>query len=493
MVSDGTDLFVATTYQYGNQGVYRSTDNGINWSEVNTGLVGSEYIDSISIHASAAGELYVSLNKYTLGNPSISYIYQTSNSGGNWSELDQPPVQSNSFVKNGSNIVSGMVNKGIYRSSDSGSSWTYSNTGLTAVEVNGLFTTSGGKLLVGTGDLDLAVSADNGATWSTENLLSAGLGFLSVYDFVEDSSGNLYASTVGVLLTATNRGVMFKSTDGGTSWSESNSGLAHNMTGYALEIASDDTLYLGTPVGVQKSVDAAANWTQTTRFSDALTAHSDLVVMANGDIWATYTALNLSSDGGSTWNSVDTGSFINSDIFQDNSGALYAFGITLRISTDGGSSWGSGISALPSGGTATAFLDDGNGKLYLGVSGATTSSESGVYVSTDSGATWTADNTGIMNREVTSLTLGADGFVYAGTNGGGLYRSDSSSGSGSSGGSGSGSGGGSGGSGGSGSGSGGGSSSGGSSSSGSSGSFNVALLMGLASLFCLRRRKILSA
>jgi Secretion system C-terminal sorting domain len=49
--------------------------------------------------------------------------------------------------------------------------------------------------------------------------------------------------------------------------------------------------------------------------------------------------------------------------------------------------------------------------------------EKGVYRSTDNGNTWTQTNGGLMTAKVNSLAINSDGFVFAGSDGRGVFRS----------------------------------------------------------------------
>ncbi|MBO9362486.1 MAG: hypothetical protein J7452_09815, partial [Thermoflexus sp.] len=94
--------------------------------------------------------------------------------------------------------------------------------------------------------------------------------FVSALAIDPRNSNTLYAGTLG--------GGVFKSTDGGGSWSAFNDGLTHLFV-YALAIdpANPDTLYAGTwGGGVFKSTDGGGSWSA---FNDGLT-HLDVRALA---------------------------------------------------------------------------------------------------------------------------------------------------------------------------------------------------------------------
>jgi len=98
-------------------------------------------------------------------------------------------------------------------------------------------------------------SADGGTSWSAVN---NGLPSDNVYALAIDPSSpdTLYAGTDG-------SGV-YKSTDGGATWSAVNNGLddllAYYVYSLAIDPSSPDTLYAGTDDGVYKSSNGGASW-----------------------------------------------------------------------------------------------------------------------------------------------------------------------------------------------------------------------------------------
>ena len=49
--------------------------------------------------------------------------------------------------------------------------------------------------------------------------------------------------------------------------------------------------------------------------------------------------------------------------------------------------------------------------------------EGGVFISTDNGSSWTQGNNGLTNTAVQSLVINSSGFIFAGTEGGVVFRS----------------------------------------------------------------------
>jgi photosystem II stability/assembly factor-like uncharacterized protein len=116
-------------------------------------------------------------------------------------------------------------------------------------------------VLWGAADGGLQVSRDRGASWSGN--------LLDWVDWRSESGGGEY--TIGValrpddpriMLAATSEKGLFRSTDGGVTWSESNSGLATSMLHRLAFAASDPAVvYLSTHEGVYRSGDAGQTWT----------------------------------------------------------------------------------------------------------------------------------------------------------------------------------------------------------------------------------------
>jgi photosystem II stability/assembly factor-like uncharacterized protein len=208
-------------------------------------------------------------------------------------------------------------------------------------------------------------------------------------------------------------------------------------------------MYLGTfPAGIYKSTDGGASWREsnvgwTNDGVFCLVFHPD----DTNIIYAgTYNGLNRSVDGGNHWEMSDNGwpaeqwgfdiefDPRNPDIMyacskngEDMGRGREGFHGTVMKSTDGGASWLEITSGLNVDQEFYNIVVDpvSPNILYLATQ------NQGVFISRDNGNSWTSWNEGLSNlmagtngNNVASvLTLSADGKVlYFGTNGSGVWR-----------------------------------------------------------------------
>ncbi len=246
---------------------------------------------------------------------------------------------------------------------------------------------------------------------------------------------NLYAGTYG--------GGVFKSTDGGTSWSPT--GLTNAIvSALAINPQSPSTIYVGTDSGgVFKTMDGGANWSPSlisipasTLVIDPLTPDTLYAGDYGGDVYK-------STDGGASWNAIRRGSLAWPCNY---CGGVLALAIDPLIPTTvfGGTDetlvydeYGELLYTLPSvvfnctGGTSYFYTPyeyvqslaverradpQTPATLYAGTS-------LRVFKSTDGGASWNV--TGLTGVGVFALAMDplTPTTVYAGTGGGGVFKS----------------------------------------------------------------------
>ena len=146
---------------------------------------------------------------------------------------------------------------GVFKSTDRGNNWFQINNGLNSLETNVLVVDPNDSetLYLGTDDDGVYKSTDGGETWKKLNVSSIPKSF-GVGDIIVDpqNSNNIYIGTVDYFRLSESRGVLgdfgiYKSTDGGTTWEEFNSGLKH-LGVFSLELSEENRiLYAGTRAG----------------------------------------------------------------------------------------------------------------------------------------------------------------------------------------------------------------------------------------------------
>lgn len=149
----GTDLFVGTPVA----GVFRSTDNGANWTAVNNGLT-PRFVHSFAVMGS-------NLFAGTEGGG----VFLSTNNGDSWTAANTGITAADI----GSILVSGTdlfacerQGGGVFRSTNNGTSWTAVNTGLSngALEISAL-TRGGTNPFAATNGNGVFLSPNNGTIW----------------------------------------------------------------------------------------------------------------------------------------------------------------------------------------------------------------------------------------------------------------------------------------------------------------------------------------
>jgi cysteine-rich repeat protein len=189
----------------------------------------------------------------------------------------------------------------------------------------------------------------------------------------------------------TNGGV-FKSTDGGSSWSTASKGLTDSgitetyVQELAIDPSSPQTLYAGMFRGVFKSTDGGASW--------------DAAGLTTSDV----TALAVDPTNPQTiYAGTDTGGMPAGNVFK---------------STDGGMNWAA-AAGLYNVNIRTLAIDPTNSQLvYAGTSG-------GVFKSTNGGTNWSAASSGLTTTDIYALAIDPSSpqTLYAGSYGGGVFKS----------------------------------------------------------------------
>lgn len=262
-----------------------------------------------------------------------------------------------------------------------------------------------GNLLAGTWGGKIYTSTNNGVNWT---IINEGMNASYIWSIAVDSLNNYYA--------ATNIGV-FKSTNG-TSWV--NVGLA-NYDVRAFAIDRNKNLYAGTwGAGIFKSTDNGANWVESNQGLNSLAVHALVVNSANDIFVGTFGGgISKSFDGASNWNAIDgTYDFIWS-LGVNSNDMLFAgtYSNGLYTSTDNGVNWNheGGINsnyiyAVSVDTSDNVFVSAWDGGVYY-------------YSEVVTESTW--KNFGMNGFGVSSIVISPDTrSLYAGTSDGRVFVMD---------------------------------------------------------------------
>jgi photosystem II stability/assembly factor-like uncharacterized protein len=411
-------------------GVYRSLDSGQTWEQVQSGA------HIYALHSSSNNTVYIGTNQG---------ILRSMDNGTHWiqptSVLGDDVVMSIHSAPDG--LVFAATSVGLYSSTNQGDTWVLCTNGIPTVYVLAVHVDITGMVLAGTYGRGIFKSIDNGINWSAN---SGGLATSEVLNLISTSGGTIICY---------DGYAVYRSTDRGASWISTlvMSGMS------SMIVNANDTVYIGSGNGMYSSDNDGVSWRN---IGPAGIGIFPLGVTRNGVILAnTSTGLHRSTNGGTAWSPIDSmnrlyinalagnqqgilwaaaynGVYRSDDdgnhwlpttfipgcpvfsigITSDNSLLVGTYGggpegyyETLHRSTDNGFTWTKILD-----GRVTSFVQAQNGWVL--------NNRSRVQYSADNGATWYDYNFGI-EAGVKCLVSAPDGYVYAGTNLGGVYRTNS--------------------------------------------------------------------
>lgn len=441
-VSQNGTIYAAT---FGG-GVSRSTDGGQHWTPSSNG-VSNRYCSCVTVAPN--GHLFVGTN---------SGIFRSTTGGDSWVLANQgffpPSVYALFATPDGLLLASGYY--AVFRSTDDGDNWTVANSGIQSAPVSSFCVGPNGFLYAGISGGGVYRSTDTGGTWTR---LTNGINHV-VWDITIDSSHNVLASTSYGIFRSTNNGDqwgpiglsntevrtlavrsngellagararrgIFRSSDIGATWVYNSMGYFDKWSQVNSLVVGGRDLFYGTAAGVLRTTDEGASWSSVGLLQDTILA---LALDADGRVFAGTQTGNVfaSNDNGGSWN---TGIGLPGDpilsMTVDNCGNLFAGTATQKVfrSTDHATHWfPSGLDLPPSSILSLAANEDN--VIFAGTSG------SGAFISTDKGDSWSCISSGLTNLYVNAIAVdklsgrATAGPLYAGTDEGVFISTDNGS------------------------------------------------------------------
>lgn len=293
-------LYVAT-----NEYIYKSRDEGRTWENISRGMSHSRVI-SLAIDPLFPSNVFAG----TKGDA----VYKSFNGGQNWTSrrngLDDVTISSVVhqlvFAPGSSNHLYAATSMGVFESTDSGETWRKRMDGMKevlmvisiALDPNQPQTayagTSGG----------MYKSVDGARTWNKVNNGLVPPDILKSSRALGVTKVQVDSHHMNTVYIATLTG-LFKSIDGGASWSKIGLDLPdHMLSDLILDPTTPDVVYIGSRAGIHKSLDGGQTWQER---NDGLASFNIRALsMSPLDAQTLYAGTNSdglyrSRDGGGHW------------------------------------------------------------------------------------------------------------------------------------------------------------------------------------------------
>ena len=433
-----------TIYATGITGFFRTVDGGLNWKPLNPPFIRTFTIGSNgAIFAVSDPGVILSLDRGETWVPTGHFNPPASAYGVATDHATQKRVYA-------------LTTSGLFRSDDNGGSWQLRGRGV----ASSLAVDPTNPAVLYSGAVGgVWKSVDAGQTWEPPGVGPPFPEATAVDTLAIDprTPTTIYAGTMSNYNLGAIRQGLFKSEDGGATWSRSDAGLPGvRVSALAVDPVSPRIVYAGTisptrygPGAIlYKSGNAGASWEETAAAAvETVTAiavdpttpalyiatGSCVDVLCNGRVLKS-TDGGKTTDGGAAWLS-SVGSAVVQALALDphSPNTLYASIGCINLngcrgvrSTDGGATWvrlGGGFPALP---VSHLLVDPAKSGTIYATAG------SSVFKSTDGGGSWSAASAGLPGVGVTRLA--ADGGspetlyamtttgLFASTNGGDGWR-----------------------------------------------------------------------
>lgn len=265
-IDSNDNILVSTEYGY----LYRSTDKGNTWVNLNNGLLRISIVNVInSIAVNSMGYIYVATGS--------GQIYSSKDNGSSWFEVSGNGIRANYLIINSKDEIfavscCGYEGSGVYRSIDNGNSWTKPDSIIEYFSPSTMCLNSKGQLFAASTQ-GVFRSDDSGETWikikddwittlaidSQDNLfivngysdnkyLSVSVNDGANWDKISSTNINyIITNSKGQLFAITSNTGVSRSPDKGKTWYQIGSGLTYPLV-RCLATNSKGYIFAGTGI-----------------------------------------------------------------------------------------------------------------------------------------------------------------------------------------------------------------------------------------------------
>ncbi len=235
---------------------YKSSDGGKSWKSIKNGIIDDSDIFAIDINPRDANHIIMS---------ACSGIYESRNAGESWKKVQGIPSQSRrtrAILQHPSSagVVFAGTTEGFWRSDRGGDPDSWMVTTSRQLEINSIAVhpSRPEMVYIGTNNYGVMVSNDGGKSFVPTNGGFSGR-FANAILPDREIPNRVYASTIN---TATGGGFFFVSNDNGESWRPSMRSMPARLITYAIlqDTRDANVIYLGTNLGVYRSMDRGVSW-----------------------------------------------------------------------------------------------------------------------------------------------------------------------------------------------------------------------------------------
>jgi photosystem II stability/assembly factor-like uncharacterized protein len=388
-------------------GLFVSTNSGTTWTKISSSTFADNYFNPTDVLAYNGSEILFAVNN---NGATFGGIYRTTNGGTNWTKitsglpttgyariaLAQDPSHKDTLYSvfqstDGTPGGDGGL-EGIFKSTNRGVDWT-------AVTTPPKISSTGTRSYLGTqgwydnvisvdphnsaniyvGGVDMMKSTNRGTNWSQLTYWHSFYGSPVIH---ADHHATAYDPVTPNVVYEGNDGGIFKTTDGGTTWTSLNNGLA--ITQYysgAVSALGLGAVYGGTQDNGHLKYSSGTDWTMVFGGDGGYSAVDQITSTIAYEEYV-YLEMSKTTDGGSSWFTSTTGLtdatssalclFISPFAMNpDASSVLIAGSNKVWITSSGASAWTASSGVLSPGEFVSAVTVDGPSSPHLGYAGTT--------------------------------------------------------------------------------------------------------------------------